>query len=164
MTVYEKLTGENCKRAAEIYNYYVTNSAATYATEEISDEEFAAYYQLGNELTMAYNIVIDGAMAGFCLLRPWNAHKKAYSRTYEATMYLDKACCSKGIGREAMIYLEKQAEERGILVIMCGIDSENTASCRLCESLGYEKCAHLKKVGFKFGKFMDIVYYQKIYE
>jgi L-amino acid N-acyltransferase YncA len=41
------------------------------------------------------------------------------------------------------------------------ISGENNASIGLFSRMGYNKCAHLKEVGLKFGRKLDIVYYQK---
>ena len=47
---------------------------------------------------------------------------------------------------------------------MASIFGENVASIRLFEKLGYKKYAHYREVGEKFGRFLDIVDYQKILE
>ena len=47
----EVLTLENCSRAVEIYNDYVVNTTATYATTVVNKEEFADYYKIQNEKT-----------------------------------------------------------------------------------------------------------------
>jgi phosphinothricin acetyltransferase len=41
-----------------------------------------------------------------------------------------------------------------------GIDAENISSLRLHERLGFERVAHFKEVGFKFGRFLDLVFVQ----
>lgn len=155
------LSEEHFEKAAEIYNYYVENSTATYATETVSVDEFVKYYKIENELTYSYGMLLDGKLVGFCLLKPWNIAKKAYKYTYEATMYIEKEYCNRHLGFEAMTYLEEIAKKNNVLVILGGVCSENTASCKLCEKLGYEKVGHLKGVGYKFDRFMDIIYYEK---
>ena len=108
-----------------------------------------------------FEMLLDGKLVGFCLLKPWNIAKKAYKYTYEATMYIEKEYCNRHLGFEAMTYLEEVAKKNNVLVILGGVCSENTASCKLCEKLGYEKVGHLKGVGYKFDRFMDIIYYEK---
>jgi phosphinothricin acetyltransferase len=66
------------------------------------------------------------------------------------------------LGGSIVAFLEKTAVSRQIGVILASISGENTASIRLFEKMGYEKCAHYKEVGEKFGRLLDVVDYQKI--
>ncbi len=43
-----------------------------------------------------------------------------------------------------------------------GIDAGNTASLRFQERLGFERAAHLREVGFKFGRFLDLILVQRM--
>lgn len=162
MEEFVELTRENTSSALEIYNFYVMNTTATYGTVPLSLEEFISYYQIENPKSFSYLVIDNGNVVGFCLLKPWNAKKEAYDHTYEATMYFAKDFCGKGYGKRAFEFLEKKALETDIFVIMAGVCGENGASNGLCEKMGYEKCGHLKKVGFKFGRFLDILYFEKI--
>lgn len=162
MERYERITRENCKEALKIYNFYVTNSTATYGTVPLSEEEFFSYYQMDNSLTEAFLVFDDEKVCGFVLLKPWNAKKEAYMYTYEVTMYFAEDSIRKGYGKKAFYFLEDIAKKRGIKVLMAGICGENVSSIKLCESVGFFECGHLKKVGIKFGKFLDLVYMEKM--
>jgi len=157
------LNRNNCDEVVEIYNYYVTETTVSYATDAISNDEFISYYQIENPLTMAYNIMIGSDVVGFCMLKPWNARKLAYQQTYEFTIYIKKECCHMGLGRKAFYYIEDRALEKKIAVIMAGVSYDNVNSYKMFESVGFERCGHLKKVGRKFGEFLDLYYYQKVY-
>lgn len=50
----QKLNINNCSQATAIYNYYVENTTATYATIPVSEKEFADYYKIEDEKTVAY--------------------------------------------------------------------------------------------------------------
>ncbi len=54
--------------------------------------------------------------------------------------------------------LIEAARQRGLHAILAGIDAENEASIRLHASFGFVKAAHFKEVGFKFGRWLDVVY------
>lgn len=162
MEEYVRITRENCGEALVIYNYYVENSTATYGTIPLSEEEFFTYYQMDNPLTEAFLVKDEGKTIGFVLLKPWNAKKEAYRYTYEVTMYFDKEYPRKGYGKKAYFFLEDIAKRRNLKVLIGGICGENIGSMKLCESVGFEKAGHLKNVGVKFDKFLDIIYYEKI--
>ncbi len=77
------------------------------------------------------------------------------------TIYLRPGRTGKGTGGAAMNRLEEAAKDAGIHVLVCTLSADNGASIRLCEKTGYEKVAHLKRIGEKFGKVLDVVIYQK---
>ena len=68
----------------------------------------------------------------------------------------------RGIGKAAVQYLEKLATSIGIRNIIAVITYDNKNSIKLFERAGYEKCAHFKQVGEKFGEILDVVAYQKM--
>jgi phosphinothricin acetyltransferase len=77
------------------------------------------------------------------------------------SIYLKPENTGKGIGAVALKYLEDSAKKAGIHVLIGTLSGENHASIRLLEKMNYVKCAHLKNIGEKFGKILDVVVYQK---
>lgn len=160
---FEDITDENRSAVTDIYNYYVTNTTASYAIEPVTPKEFTDYYKISDSRTLSKAVTVSGEVVGFFVLKPWNPNKRAYEHTYEFTEYLKNGFCHKGVGSAAYRYAEKYIAEKGIKAVMAAICSENEASCRLVESLGFEKCGHLKNVGQKFGRNLDLYYYEKMY-
>ena len=144
----------------EIYNYYVLHSTATYHTEELSVEELKKQIPLNHPKYRSYLIKDNGITCGYSYISQYKP-RKAYDRTAEVTVYLKPGHTGKGIGEQALAKLESVAKEEKIKVLIGIISADNQQSVRLFEKCGYEKCAHLKKVGEKFGKILDVVYYQK---
>ena len=106
-------------------------------------------------------ISIDGEAIGFCFTTSFKK-RQAYDRTAEFSIYLKPGYTGKDLGAGILAFMEKRAAESGIKVLLGIITSENTASQRLLEKCGYEKCAHFREVGEKFGRVLDVVGYQKI--
>jgi len=100
-------------------------------------------------------------LAGFCFFTRFRV-KKAYERTAELGVYFKPEFTGKGLGKEAVNFLEKEAAASGIKVLIASISGENSTSIRLAEKMGYQKCAHYQSVGEKFGRVLDVVEYQKI--
>ena len=67
-----------------------------------------------------------------------------------------------GLPRQSMRIREKVAISKQIKVIVASISGENTASMKLFERRGYDKCAHYKEVAEQFDRLLDIVDYEKI--
>jgi phosphinothricin acetyltransferase len=66
------------------------------------------------------------------------------------------------VGSAALSFIESRARERefhNLLAIICG---ENIASIRLFEKHGYTQCAHYHEVGKKFGRWLDVVSFEKL--
>jgi phosphinothricin acetyltransferase len=161
MLKYEEMKEEHLQAVLDIYNYYVLNSTATFHIEPLSLNEMKEIALSKEKRFCSFVIIKDGVIIGYTLL----AHYKkrgAYDKTAEITMYLKPGSEGKGVGSEALRFLEEEAKKNDfhtLLGIICG---ENTASIRMVEKAGYTKCAHYKEVGVKFGRYLDIVSYQKI--
>lgn len=81
---------------------------------------------------------------------------------FDGTLYLKPEFTGKGIGREAVAFIEGIAIDKKIKVLVASVSSENIASIKLCQRMGYEQCAHYREVGEKFGRILDVIDYQKI--
>jgi phosphinothricin acetyltransferase len=57
--------------------------------------------------------------------------------------------------------MEKTAKNLGLKNLVGVITSENAGSLKLFERCGYFKCGHLKNIGIKFGRALDVISYQK---
>ena len=145
----------------ELYNFYIVNTTATFDHGKITPEEFRQRLFIGHEKYRIYIIRLRDETVGFCFLTQYR-NKAAYDRTAEIGLYLNPEFTGKGIGDEAITFLEKIAVSNGIRVIIASISGENTASSKLFQKMGYEKCAHYKHVGEKFGRFVDVIDYEKI--
>ncbi len=147
-------------RINRIYTWYILNSTATFHTQPTRDEELLEFLYIDHPRYRSYLIFEESSLAGYCFL---TAHKKrqAYDRTAEVTVYLDPEVRGRGIGRVALAHLETVARSVGLQNLVGVISGDNTGSIRVFEKSGYEKCAHFKNVGEKFGMVLDVVAYQK---
>ena len=144
-----------------VYNHYVRTSTATFHTEEIDLDTFRALLFPGYPRYDSWTIQVEGALAGYVILARYKP-REAYDGSAEVTIYLDPAFPGQGLGSAALVFVEKTARQRdfhNLLAIICG---ENTASIRLFEKHGYQKCAHYHEVGKKFGRWLDVVSYEKL--
>ena len=157
---FTRLTKQNIGEALDIYNWYVLNSIATFHLEEIPKEELERMVSVGHEKYQSFIILIDSEICGFCYLSQFR-YKEAYDKSAEITLYLDKNATGKGIGKTTLNYLENIAKEKGINNLVGVITAENEPSIKLFEKHNYFKVGHLKNIGIKFGKALDVVSYQK---
>lgn len=158
---FEKVAEKDLASVTEIYNYYVINTTATFSEKPFSCSEMRELVFFDNPRYSAFVILEGENLCGYCILTQFNK-REAYDHTAEITIYLKPEYTGKGIGTVAVQFIENVAKGRGIHVLIAIICGENTASIKLFEKNGYEKCAHYKEVGKKFGRFLDVVSYQKI--
>lgn len=143
------------------YNYFVEHTTVSFDLEPLSSEQMSAAIQPLHERYRSYVVCVDGRYAGYVLI---TQHKKkaAFNCTGEVTIYLNPEETGRGLGSHSLQFVESAAREQGFHSIIATICSENTASIGLFARHGYEKAAHYKAVGFKFGRWLDIVSYQKL--
>jgi phosphinothricin acetyltransferase len=54
------------------------------------------------------------------------------------------------------------AQQRDVHVLVGGIDLANQPSIRLHEKLGFTHAGTIRQAGFKFGRWLDLVFYQLV--
>lgn len=157
---FQPITQESLTEVTAIYNHYVENSTATFHLEPVTEESMAQSLSIGSESYPSFVILDEGKLSGFCYMSRFRP-KQAYDISAEVTLYLHPDFIRKGIGSAVLAFLEKEAKKRNIKNLLGVITAENTASMQLFERCGYEQAARLKNIGIKFGKTLDVVWYQK---
>src|ERR1051325_5474990 len=94
--------------------------------------------------------------ASYGTFRAWPAYK--YS--VEHSVYVDARFREQGIGKALLRELVAAARQQDYHVLIGGIDAANSVSIRLHESLGFVHCGTIRQGGFKFGRWLDLAFYQ----
>lgn len=152
---------EHFETIRHIYQYYVDHSTATFHSGDVTTNELREKILIGHPRYRSFMVEVDGTLRGYCYLSQYNK-RQAYDRTAELSIYLSHEFTGRGVGREVLKRLENEAKTVGIVVLLAMISGDNEGSIRSFSSAGYSKCAELKEVGEKFGKLLDVVFYQKI--
>ncbi len=159
--IFESVKEEHLPELLDIYTYYVLNTTATFHEKPLTTVEMKDLLIFENSKYVTYIIKDEFEIFGYVIL---TQHKKreAYDNSGEVTVYLKKDCIGKGLGNCAVNFIEGVAKNEGFHVLIATICGENDKSIKVFERNGYFKCAHYKEVGRKFGKWLDVVAYQKI--
>jgi phosphinothricin acetyltransferase len=88
----------------------------------------------------------------------------AFKYTVEHSVYVHKDHRGKGLGRVIMEAIADAARENGVHALMGAIDATNPGSIALHERLGFKHVGTLPEVGFKFGRWLDLAFYQLLLE
>jgi phosphinothricin acetyltransferase len=144
-----------------IYAHYVRTSTCTYQEEPDTDAERAAWFATHGERHPVTVVEADGQILGWGSLSPWKA-RSGYRHTVELSVYLRPESCGQGIGKELLADLIERATALGYHSLIGGVSSDQTPSLRLHEGMGFTRVAHLKEVGHKFGRWLDVIYLQRM--
>lgn len=151
---------QDLSEVTRIYNYYVENSTATFHLEPVTVQEMEATLLLGHALYKSFTVCVEDKIVGFCYLGQFRK-KEAYDISAEVTLYIKHDFTGKKIGGEILSFMEKTAKDLSLKNLVGVITSENLGSLKLFERNGYFKCGHLKNIGIKFGRALDVLSYQK---
>lgn len=103
----------------------------------------------------------DGALLGFASYGVFRV-RPAYKYTVEHSVYVDAAARGQGVGKSLMKRLIESAVEQEKHVLVGGIDAGNVASVKFHEGLGFQPAGVIRQAGFKFGRWLDLAFYQLI--
>jgi L-amino acid N-acyltransferase YncA len=152
---------------ASIYGYHVMHGLASFeevppAVEEIARRR-AEIVARGLPYLVAEraNGTDGGKVIGYCYASRFRP-RAAYRFTLEDSIYIDAAEVGRGIGRALLEPLLARATELGYRQMVAVIGGRETVpSIRLHEALGFTHVGVLPAVGFKFGRWIDIVLMQR---
>jgi L-amino acid N-acyltransferase YncA len=147
----------------DIYNDIIATSTAVYALEPVTLQDRRRWY---DERTAAgYPIMVavtDGVIHGFSTFGDWRGAWPGYRYTVEHSVHVRASDRRQGIGRQLVEALFPLARAQQKHVMLGGVDAANTASIRFHERLGFERVAHFREVGHKFGRWLDLVFMQRL--
>ena len=147
----------------DIYNEAVLNTTASYDYEPRTLEHRTQWFEERQRDNYPVFVAVeqDGHIVGWSALNPFHA-RIGYRFTSENSVYVAANRRGKGIGRALLGPLLEAGRGRGLHAILAVIDAENEASLRLHAEFGFEKVGHFKQTGFKFGRWLDVVYLEKL--
>lgn len=125
---------------------------ATFEEHDVPEAEMAARIEALQPWLVAEQ---DEQVVGYAYASPWRA-RMGYRRTMEVTVYLAPDACGRGVGSALYADLLDRLRGEGVHAAMATIALPNEASVRLHERFGFTKVGHLREVGLKFGRWVDV--------
>ncbi|WP_417352689.1 GNAT family N-acetyltransferase [Flavobacterium alkalisoli] len=100
---------------------------------------------------------IKGKVAGYGTYGTFRT-KDGYKYTVEHSVYVNEEYHGKGIGKMLLADLITLATKQGMHSMIAGIDAENKGSIEFHKKFGFREAGLLKEVGFKFNRWLDVVF------
>ncbi len=154
-----RVTTADAGPIAEIYNEYVLNTSVTFDTEPLGVDAMSRRI---DGLASEYPYFVaecDGHIVGYCYAHRWK-ERVAYSLTWETTVYVDSKVRHSHIGELLMERLIEECRHAGCHALIACITGDNSASIAFHKRLGFEQVSRYREVGFKFGRYLDVVDYE----
>jgi len=155
-------TAADAGALAAIYGDAVLNGFGTFEEVAPSPADMDQRRRAVQDMGLPYLVVEDaGFVLGFAYAGPFRP-RAAYRYTLEDSVYVAPEAKGKGVGRTVLAAVIQACEALGVRQLMAVIgDSANAGSIGLHRSLGFEQTGVGRSVGFKHGRWVDIVHMQK---
>jgi L-amino acid N-acyltransferase len=146
-----------------IFNDAIVNSTALYDYQPRSLESMTGWFESKRKgrFPVLAAVAANGELLGFAsygVFRPW----PAYKYTVEHSVYVAAGHRGRGVGKALLKQIIDEAQQQDYHVLVGCIDSQNAVSIALHRAFGFEHAGTVRQVGFKFGAWLDLEYYQLI--
>ncbi len=152
----------HAEQILEILNDAIETSTALYDYKHRTLESMVSWFEAKRSGSFpVIGVMESNQLAGFAsygVFRPW----PAYKYTVEHSVYVHKEHRGKGLGLALMRELIAEARRQELHVMVGGIDIENRSSIALHEKLGFVSAGVVKQAAFKFGRWLDLAFYQLV--
>lgn len=144
----------------EIFNGAILHTTAIYDYKTHTIDDRIQWYE--KKIKEGYPIIVEeenSKVIGFATFGPFRPFP-AFKYTIEHSIYVHEKHGNKGIGTSLLKEIIRISDERGFATMVAGIDGSNEKSIKMHEKLGFEYSGTIKKAGYKFEKWLNLVFYQ----
>ena len=153
---------EDAERIQEIYSPYVADTVISFEITVPDKAEMKKRIEklLANKFPYIVAENERGTVVGYAYADKFG-EREAYRYSFIVSIYLDMEVQSRGIGQKLYDELEKRMKKMGIVQVLSAITGKNKKSLRFHEKNGFTKIGHFPNVGYKMGKWHDIIWMNK---
>ena len=141
----------------DIYNYYVPLSTCTYQEQPETMDDRRQWFGFHGEKHPIIVALENDQVVGWGALTPYH-ERSAYRYTVENSVYVHHEHHRRGIGSLLLDNLIGRCRHLGHRVIIAAIDGAQTASVAMHTKFHFEKVGQFDRIGFKFGRWLDVIY------
>ena len=152
-------TPTDAAQICEIYNYYVRETVVTFEESPILEMDMVRRIADITPGLPWFVWVVNGVILGYAYATPWKV-RAAYRHSVESSVYIAQQSTGKGLGLRLYTALVADLRQRGLHCVIGGAALPNPTSVALHEKLGFSKVAEFREVGLKFGRWIDVAYWE----
>lgn len=153
-------TPDDAESILEIYSPSVLDSAVSFELSPPTVEDMAE--RIEQILTRAPWLILEDASGplGYAYASPHRS-REAYQWSVEVSVYVSARSRRQGVGRTLYSSLFNVLAAQGFANVLAGITLPNEASVGLHESMGFSPVGIYRRVGYKFGQWHDVGWWQR---
>lgn len=146
-----------------IFNEAIATSTALYDYHPRTRDSMTAWFaaKAAGDYPVIGAVDGVGTLLGFASYGPFRAFP-AYKYTVEHSIYVHREHRGRGLGRVLLERLVEAASSQDYHLLVGVIDMANAGSIALHEQLGFTHAGTVNEVGFKFGRWLDVGFYQRV--
>lgn len=150
----------DAKELAEIYNYYVINTAFTFEYDAVSTEEFKSRIEQISAKYPYFVVQKNDEILGYAYATSFYT-RKAFMWDAEVAIYLKHSATANGLGTAFYNKIFDILTKQNYVNVYSHITYPNDASFALHNKFGFKECARYNKIGYKFGQWRDTIILEK---
>ncbi len=163
MSLIRQATEADALAISTIYNYYVLHTIVTFEETVVSESDMRARIALVLSRDQPWIVCENnGEVVGYAYAGEWKS-RCAYRYSLESTVYLKHGEEGHGFGSILYGELIRLVKEKKYHAVIGGISLPNAASVALHEKYGFRKIGQFLEVGYKFGQWIDVGYWELIF-
>ena len=157
--IYRRPGLSDLSRLAEIYNFAIRETAATFDTEEKAPDHFKSWVP-GDNLSRMLVVEVSGKLVAYAGTYPFS-QRKAYCQLAELMVYVHPAWQRQKIGSTLLREIHGSNFFEGLYTVLALINKENVYIQRVLERISYIRKGEMTDVGLKFGRRHSVAIYQR---
>jgi L-amino acid N-acyltransferase YncA len=144
-----------------IYNEVIATSTAIYSNEPVTLADRREWWRA--RVALGYPVLVTADASGVLGLATFGDFRAGpgYRFTVEHSVHVRAECRGRGVGTQLLQALLPRAAACNKHIMIAGVDAANAASIRFHERLGFTRVGHLREVGYKFDRWLDLVFLQR---
>jgi phosphinothricin acetyltransferase len=153
---------DDLETISAIFNDVIATSTAVYFVQPTPVSERRAWFDA--RVVAGYPVLaaeLGGRVVGFASFSEFRGAWPGYRHSVEHSVHVHADHRGRGVGTMLVSALFPLAAALNKHVMIGGIDADNAGSLQLHERLGFERVAHFREVGHKFGRWLDLVFVQR---
>lgn len=147
---------------AGIYNHYIEHSTATFEEQALGPTDMAERIRSVQQAGLPWLVVERrGQVQAYAYATEWRA-RTAYRHSVEVSAYVRSDQSRSGMGTGLYLALIDRLGALKKHSLIAVVTLPNPASAAFHDKLGFSQVAHLKEVGYKFDRWLDVGYWQRV--
>ncbi len=146
---------------AELTNGFITGTTVHFGYQPQTPDELLGAWLKTRERYPFVVALMDGRFAGFAKASRWR-ERDAYGWTAETGIYVERNVHRRGVGRALYGALIDACGKAGFHTLVGGVTLPNEPSVRLHQACGFSHVGTFRQVGWKFGDWHDVAFYQRL--